>query len=267
MPLNDIAIFYHIWSPDNTDLWKLIVDEQLKRLLKSELPQHGKVYCTISGAQASKIQKYVSLYSFVEILEISESDEKYEGLTLEKLSEYSTSNPNIDACLYFHTKGISHMSGQSSLCKVPGIDNDRMFRAINSWRHELEWGVIDKWQSALLKLEHVDVVGVNYCPNPWPHMSGNFWWARTDYIRNLPHPTLGNFNDQRDFGNIDRMKYEKWIGLNSPSCHSFFNLPNGVENYGISPDLTPQAFEPQFFWPYRDDIEPYFRSFLKNNID
>ena len=41
---------------------------QLKRLLKSELPQHGKVYCTISGAQASEIQKYVSLYSFVEIL-------------------------------------------------------------------------------------------------------------------------------------------------------------------------------------------------------
>ena len=261
----NLAVFYHIWSPDGTDLWKFIVDEQIKRLLKSELTAESKVFCTISGAQAAKIEKFVSLYDFITIMDITKNEEKYEGLTLEKLFESAISENSFDAYLYFHTKGISHMSGLSPLCNVPGISSDRMFRSVNSWRNELEWGVIDKWRDAVAKLDECDVAGVNYCLSPWPHMSGNFWWARADYLRTLPHPTHSAFGDARDFGNVDRMKFEKWIGLNGPRCHSFYDVPFTYDNKGIGPDVTPQPFEPQDFWLYRDDIEPHFRAFLKNN--
>ena len=157
----NLAVFYHIWSPDGTDLWKFIVDEQIKRLLKSELTAESKVFCTISGAQAEKIKRFVSLYDFITIMDVTTNEEKYEGLTLEKLFESAISDSNFDAYLYFHTKGISHMSGLSPLCNVPGISSDRMFRSVNSWRNELEWGVIDKWRDAVAKLDECDVAGVN----------------------------------------------------------------------------------------------------------
>ena len=95
-------------------------------------------------------------------------------------------------------------------------------------------------------------------------MSGNFWWARADYIRSLAHPTQAAYKqDEGDFGNIDRMKYEKWIGLNQPRCFSFHNVPFNYDAQGIKPDVTPQAFEPAYFWLYRDDIDPHFRGFLQ----
>lgn len=264
--MKPLSIFYHIWSPDQTDLWQFIVDEQLKRLYRHHLHLSADIYCAISGPLAERTARFVSLYDWVQILEVSADDQAYEGLTLKKLYEHVHTHTATQAVMYFHTKGISHMTGHSSLCHVPGINNDRMFKSVNSWRHQMEWGVIDKWRDALVKLNDHHVAGVNYCVHPWPHMSGNFWWARADYIRSLPHPTQAAYqHDEGDFGNIDRMKYEKWIGLNQPRCFSFHNVPFIYDTQGIEPDVPPQAFEPTYFWLYRDDIDPHFQAFQQAN--
>ena len=55
-------VYYHIWSPADTDLWKIIVDEQIKRLYRSGLPEVSTVKCAINGPQASRIKQFVSLY-------------------------------------------------------------------------------------------------------------------------------------------------------------------------------------------------------------
>jgi hypothetical protein len=34
--------------------------------------------------------------------------------------------------------------------------------------------------------------GCNYMEEPFPHYSGNFWWASTNYIRRLPIVSLNN---------------------------------------------------------------------------
>lgn len=258
--MNNFSIFYHIWSPANTDLWKFIVDEQLKRLYLNNLNEFIDIYCTISGPQAKLIEKYVSLYEWVKIIDVSEIDTEFEGFTLKNLYEYAVKNQNAQAVMYFHTKGISHLSGQSNLCKIPGIDLDRMFKSVNSWRHQLEWGVIDNWKEAINKLNSHHVVGVNYSKKPWPHMSGNFWWARADYIRTLNHPILTKYSyDSNDFGDIERMKHEKWIGTQNPKVFSFNNAPSPHDDYDVKPDVEPQSFEPKYFWPYRDDILPYLK--------
>ena len=260
--MKPMSVFYHIWSPAQTQLWQFIVDEQLKRLYRHGIHVHADMYCAISGPLAERIADYVRLYDWIHILEVSPDDQEYEGLTLKKLYEHVLTEKEKQAVMYFHTKGISHMSGHSSLCKVPGINNDRMFKSVNSWRHQMEWGVIDQWREALEKLNDHHVAGVNYCINPWPHMSGNFWWARADYVRTLAHPTLGHYQqDPGDFGVIERMKYEKWIGTGQPRCFSFHDVPFSYQSQGIVPDVMPQAFEPQDFWLYRDDIGPHFTAF------
>jgi hypothetical protein len=224
------------------------------------------MYCAISGPLATRIAEYVSLYDWIKILEVSPDDQEYEGLTLKKLYEHVHTLTDKQAVMYFHTKGISHMSGQSSLCQVPGINNDRMFKSLNSWRHQMEWGVIDKWREALVKLNDYHVAGVNYSASPWPHMSGNFWWARADYVRTLAHPTMGEYKkDEADFGVIERMKYEKWIGTGQPNFFSFHDAPFVNRSQGIEPDVTPLAIEPQYFWPYRDDMAPYFAAFQQDD--
>ena len=44
-------VYYHIWAPTNTDMWKIMVDEQIKRLYRSGLPEIANVKCAINGLQ------------------------------------------------------------------------------------------------------------------------------------------------------------------------------------------------------------------------
>jgi len=255
-----LSVYYHIWSPDGTDLWRFLVDEQLKRICRSQLPENATVHGVITGPQAPAIARFVSAHRWLQIVDVTTDASEYEGATLKHVHQAAQDDPALHAVLYLHTKGISHLSGTSPLCRVPGIDVDRMFRAVNSWRHVMEWGVIDRWREAVDKLDTVQVAGVNHCLDPWPHMSGNFWWARADYLRSLIHPTRDPFpGDAGDFGNVKRMNFEKWIGLNQPACFSFYDFPNSRDSRGIGPDVAPKPGEPQDFWVYRDDIGPHFQ--------
>ena len=247
------SIYYHIWSPPNTDLWKLMVDEQLKRIYESGILEKSKFYCSINGKQATRISNFVSLYDWVRILEVSDSDDQYEGFTLKHLYEECLYEDDLKV-MYFHTKGMSHLAGAR--------DNysDRKFRSVNSWRHFMEWGVIDRWKESVDKLDNHDVVGVNYCIDPWPHMSGNFWWANSNYIKTLHHPIDDAFpSDTRDFGPIPRMNFEKWIGMKNPNVYSFYNAPSSYDHKNMNPDVHPTPpGEPHWFWLYRDDIHPHY---------
>ena len=247
------AVYYHIWSPVQTDLWKIMVDEQLKRLYKSNIQDYAVINCAINGSQASRIKDFVSMYDWVNILDYRDSDEEYEGFTLKYLYEDCVSK-KYEKVLYFHTKGISHFAG------VRDHYSDRKFRAVNSWRHLMEAGCIDNWIQNVLELDKNQVSGVNYCLDPWPHMSGNFWWARADYVSTLNHPTKQAFNrDEKDFGPIERMNFEKWIGMNNPKVYSLYDSPFSYDFKGLSPDLIPTPpGEPHWFWLYRDDIFPHY---------
>jgi len=248
-----INVYYHIWAPADTDLWRLVVDEQLKRLYKSGLVQKATVQCAINGAQASRIKQFVSLYDWVNIIDCSDTNDEHEGSTMKHLYEDFISG-RASKVLYFHTKGISHFG------EMKGAYPDRRARAVNSWRHFMEWGCIDKWQENLIKLDHYHVTGVNYCLEPWPHISDNFWWVRADYINTLIHPTEDQFpRDSRDFRPRARVNLEKWIGLNHPSVFSFYNAPSSYDRKGFFPDVQPTSpGEPNWFWLYRDDIYPHY---------
>ena len=63
------TVYYHIWTPGDSDLWKIMVDDQIKRLYVSGLPEVATIKCTINGAQASRVKQFVSLYDWINIID------------------------------------------------------------------------------------------------------------------------------------------------------------------------------------------------------
>ena len=213
---------------------KLLVDEQIKRLYRSGLLDHvDSVQCTISGKYATRMFPFVSLYKdWLEVIDLQNSDDNFEGFTLQYLHESCCTADDDDPdshVLYFHTKGMSQFCG---LSRYPQKwDTQSRLPAVNSWRKMMETAVIDRWQENIQQLDNgFQVSGVNYTTWFWPHMSGNFWWARADYIKSLPHP----LNDPlppwtgKPYDQFERLQFERWIGLNDPKVHSFHNIDRHV---------------------------------------
>jgi hypothetical protein len=121
----------------------------------------------------------------------------FEFPTLALLYEENTDD---SAVCYLHLKGVSQ---PASL----------LHRA---WRRELlDFTVID-WRSRLSHLAERHTSGARITQGgcgwrgEWVpahrHYSGNFWWARGDYIARLPHPEA--FRKKHD----NRYAAEAWIG-------------------------------------------------------
>jgi hypothetical protein len=129
----------------------------------------------------------------------------YEFPTLERLYRVSTE----EDCLlwYMHGKGVSHP-----------LERERM----EDWREFMEYFAIERYPLCLRALEVSDLCGVNWTTRRAPHFSGNFWWARSDYIRTLPSPAT--------LDQSDRWQAEWWVGSN-PSARVVCFSDSGVDHY------------------------------------
>ena len=109
----------------------------------------------------------------VEVTQYSENIGCYEIPTINKIRDFSNGvNANI---LYLHTKGTGHPKDS---------------KVINDWIDMMLYYLVEMYPVALHELENVDTVGCNYhtydsCRAP-PHFSGNFWWAKSNYLAGLP---------------------------------------------------------------------------------
>ena len=205
--MKKIVIFYHVYlyGPNYMDL----IVEQFRRinnhpqdLLKcadklcvgvvdttTKKPPWGIEWLekTLLGTNSSKNPEPNPK---VELVVYPKSMEEAE--TLKWIKNYSQNNPG-DFVLYFHTKGITHNN-----------------QAVTDWRRYMEYFVLDKWRDCIAKLkEGYDCCGVLWNTDTpigiWPHFSGNFWWATTDYINTLNHNYLEmEWRYYREF----------WIGSN-----------------------------------------------------
>lgn len=139
---------------------------------------------------------------------------KWEWPTIDLIKKDADASAEDYYIGYAHLKALS----RPSLADQKGID----------WRHYLSYWTIERWADNFSKLdEGFEVVGINWMDNPWPHMSGNFWWSRANYVRRLKPlqdpatitpgtlSTLLKPNITLDPGNV-RFESEAWIGHNSP---------------------------------------------------
>ena len=99
------------------------------------------------------------------------------NLMIKKANEYESNTP----MLYLHTKGLSYT-------------NPDVKKNVEAWVRYLDLYVINKWKECVESLKDNDSAGGFYVEDP-KHFQGNFWWANSDYIKNLPKLTPDNIEN------------------------------------------------------------------------
>jgi hypothetical protein len=175
---NGIVAFYNLYigKPEH---YPSIVEEQLELMnMTGLLRKLDVVYYVTIGASSDNIPLNVQnmLHSkkegsnhpmFVEVRNsVKEVDET---LTLSYLYDFCAEYPKSKV-LYFHDKGSYNYRGENVF-----------------FRHFLDCYVLNPECIAALE-EGFDVCGLRISPMPTLHYSGNYWWARCDYVNKLVHP-------------------------------------------------------------------------------
>jgi len=125
----------------------------------------------------------------------------YEQVTLAALHAWARGQGEYSAVLYAHSKGAYSENPFSG-----------------PWRRSMTRHVVGQWpRCANLVTSGYDAAGCHWLtpwrdhdpevqhPVPAPFFGGNFWWARTGYLKRLPPP-------EHDF----RHQAEEWVGQNEP---------------------------------------------------
>lgn len=216
-------LYYHFYIPNEPSHWKLLLYEQLDCIEGSLLYKNCEIEICVSSNEKNykDLLEIIESYSFVKSTwfdtTIQENKNLYEGTTLSKL---------YDECYQYDFIGYIHGKGITNLTKYT-----------NKWRKVLEYAVIERWEDNINALENeYDVSGIFWLDYNL-HFSGNFWWAKSSYIKTLPRPDLRKWNTycpESEFWNFS-VRYEAWIGLKFPKVndiHIVKSIPIGTGLYG-----------------------------------
>lgn len=133
-----------------------------------------------------------------------------------------------------HYIGYAHLKGLTKLNNKP----------VQDWKDYLVYWGIERWEDSIEQLKSgCDTSSVNWSETPWPHYSGNFWWATSNYIRRLEplqDPATIDFgrvvskylkpNIVLDPGNF-RYEHEAWLGsVLSKNRYELHAGPNKVDH-------------------------------------
>lgn len=165
--LYEVAAFYHVAAMGN---WKAVVGEHFRLLRAAEIESVRVSYvgCSDGIDVVTKTAEEAGIQA-----KIFRHDPRltvYETPAMKMIQAWARATPEAGSILYFHTKGVS----------APNDPNKR------KWRDLMNHEVLTNWRQVVRKLDCFDVIGVNWrnC-RPIAHFCGNFWWARTDWVRSL----------------------------------------------------------------------------------
>lgn len=216
--MRNIEVFYHLFIPlnDSYKMWTWWIDEQLGLIKSSKLldvatvnmaitmPKHYVVDANHPVDFWILVVDYLKVrYPFVKILDVRDINEPniYEGQTLRFLHQ-ACQERDIDV-LYIHSKGYVSNTAH-----------------VSAWRQILNHYTIEQWPKCLKYLQVTDVVGVKDKKTPEYMVSGNFWWSKSEYVRNLPEPvdstTYQLHPEFQPDGASYRYTFEDWIAIERP---------------------------------------------------
>lgn len=196
-----------------------ITEEQTNLMINCGLIDNAEIYLCANYDMNNYEQliKYFENVNNVHIINNNALPHEFECPTLKKLKDTCDDTEETFAALYIHHKGVRHLNNP----------------AVLDWRKYMEYFNIEQWRICVNRLENGwDTVGVDWKQNPVPHYSGNFWWARSDYIKKLPawvRPIDNGFKKQ--FPQLDasyadyRMECEFWLGLENPKAFEIYKTP------------------------------------------
>ena len=214
---NPIVIFYHIYCfTHQHNNWEVTVREQLQKLIDSGLYDAcTEIFVRVIG-EVDDIKKYYDMSSTMKKIEVicADNNNDREVTTLKAVHQYAKENSNTNI-LYIHTKGVH--SGYNRRQKYTIKAND--------WRHLMEYFVIENWEKCVVSIENgYDVCGINwrlaeFFNEMLGHFSGNFWWAKSFYIKSLPEVKRSKYRGEQEF----------WIGRGEPNVCCMYE--SGINHY------------------------------------
>ena len=143
-------------------------------------------------------QKY-AMYPNVIIINFSEDLSLFENATMKQVIYFSKMNPDYNV-MYLHTKGVSY-----------SMDHP-FYPGIMSWIHYMLYCLVDHASNCTTLLQVHDTIGCNikeHDENPL-HYSGNFWWARSSYLRKLQ---ISIFREKYDCEFMTLSQNPKWFNV------------------------------------------------------
>jgi len=176
-------IFFHIATMGN---YQEVVDEISSKIND----KFDNVFVGIVG------DKKVNIPSHYKILYQNDDVSNFEFLTLEHLQSYCKGH--ICNVLYVHTKGITA--------------EPQYKEAIDDWRKYMTYFLVEKNDKCIEYLNEYDICGVDWRGHPVNHFSGNFWWATSNHINQLPDISQLKLPTSKVIITI-RHNAEFWIGM------------------------------------------------------
>ena len=170
-------------------------------------------YCNYDIANYDWLRERLKDYKNISFIDQHIQPQDWEIPTLKSLKDYCDNVSEETYVLYIHHKGVTHIGNE----------------AVNDWRDLMMYFNVTKWRECVEQLDNGhDTAGVLWRGNYHHlHYSGNFWWARSSYIKKLPKvrmPVENNYFGQFGLGPpgyLHKMDAEFWIGLGNPNAYSF----------------------------------------------
>lgn len=194
----NVRVYWHIYAVNR---WREIVGEQMLLMNEAGLLHSESRIAFVTGLQRAHVPGLISP-NFTSSVGLSF---KFEFPAMDRIWNDARDWAGDHLALYIHTKGVTH----------PGSAHHQR------WRDILNDGVIGRIHEHVAALEsgNFDISGQNYLEtngepvNPHGYFSGNFWVARSDYLRRLPDP--------RTLDWTDRHQAEQWVCSIPHRAHAF----------------------------------------------
>ena len=211
-------VVYHVASMGN---WKDVVNHQLRLLRQVGL--HQDVRITYLGDELQWLEDRCRVHGVnAKVVRTDSNTDHYETFAMLEIEQLA--KETYRPILYFHTKGVSN----------PGHAQK------TAWRRLMEEWVIRRWEENVTHLQGkdpYDAVGVSWWESGEQHFSGNFWIARPEWIRRLPH--FRNYHIQK---NHTRFSCEMWLGA-AQFCKAYsLGCKNEILSWHPCENLMPPEF-------------------------
>lgn len=212
-PARKIIGFWHIGAIGD---WRRIIREQYSKLRESGLYDASeRIVVGFVGGRDREQELNVPLLTDPKFdVFTTERIADYEFPTLAKVWQEAQSQEELFLCYYFHTKG-------ASLAATP------LQAAADAWRKYMEYFNVEKWRDCADILNEYETCGVELQSDD-SHYSGNFWWARSDYLAKLP-----NGYEYWEQNKDDRVAAEFYLCLARPKAHCFNDFVENLYDYEL----------------------------------
>lgn len=214
-PAKKIIGFWHIGV---VGVWRKIIAEQYAKLMESGLYDVSeKIVVGFVGGKNRECELNIPILDDPKFEVFITNDTKdYELPTVARVWKEAQEREESFLCYYFHTKGAS----------LDGTPNEEPG---NAWRLYMEYFNLERWEDCVEILKEYETCGVEHRVDYL--YDGNFWWARSDYIKKLPNG-YEYWEQHKD----DRHVAERYLCLARPKSYCFNDFTENLYDFEIPPE-------------------------------